>query len=143
MSDDKIINKATGELLEAKTPNDFKTLWLKYQQAEKEAKAGREALKPHVMKLIEDNSGNPVEFADGFRFVKVDSQEFAVEPEIAFDALGKATFLKVLKPGSVDLKLLGDLLESGEVKQPAFAKVKDARVPFRAKSYAKLEKVRP
>ena len=127
-----ITDPNTGEIIES--PAQAKELWRQATEHEKEAKRLKDSLKPYVSKLIEDNSGNPVEFADGQRFVEVNSQSFVIPPTLAYGIVEDIDqFMELLKPDAVDMKLIPEDLVSDLMAH---------KVPFRAKSYVKLEKTK-
>lgn len=132
-----ITDTTTGEVIE--TITQAKEAWLEATQAEKAAKKRKDALKAFIDAEIEANSGNPIEFEDGYAFKKVNSQSFIVEPSVARDLLGYR-FWDCLKPDAVDLRTVADLVESGVIPKPHYKKLLAEKVPFRATSYVKLER---
>lgn len=132
-----ITDPNTGEVIDS--IGQARSLWQEATTHEKEAKRIKEALKEYVTKEVELNGG-AIQFDDGYQFKQVNSQSFAVDPVEAKDILPRGAFYKCLKPDAVDLKVVADLVEAGEISQNDYANLMDAKVAFRAKSYIRLER---
>lgn len=153
----KVTNPVTGEIVEVEKPADAKQIWQDANEFAKRASKAKDELKPLLKKWVEDNSGNPIEFSDGYRFVQVDSQQFVIDPNDFLTTLAKSDkpdesgipewvraielLLRAVKPDCIDLRRLDDMRENGEITKDELATLKDKKLPYRAKSYIKLERV--
>lgn len=125
----------TGEIIES--PAKAKELWREATDHEKAAKRLKDALKPYVAKLVEDNGGKPIVFEDGQQFVQVNSQSFIVPVTTAYSLVGDVdAFMDCLKENAFDLKKAAETLQPETVSELSAAKV-----PHRAKSFCKLERI--
>jgi hypothetical protein len=136
-----IVNQITGEIIEPKNAAEAKEMWKAASELEKEGKSTKNSLKPYVTKLLDDNSGQPIVFDDGTRFVKVDSQLFSIPPESVYNEVGDVDmFISCLKPDAVDTERLRALYEEKQINMATYKRIKSHEVPSRSLSYVKLEK---